>query len=138
MTQQVDALADGMADVSDRSVALTVADGFDVSPAALSGAAGVFDAEADALADVVATLTARLDALGPCWGGDSVGARFGTAYQDAGLAVLDNVRSLGTGMVRIAAALRAVALSYEFVDTALPTSAPTSMPTTRPTSPTPP
>lgn len=99
---------------------LTVADGFDVSPAALSGAAGVFDAEADALADVVATLTARLDALGPCWGGDAVGTRFGTAYQDAGLEVLDNVRALGTGMIRVAAALRAAARSYELVDASLP------------------
>ncbi len=102
---------------ADRSVELTVADGFDVSPAALSGAAGVFDVNADALADVAATLIARLETLGPCWGGDSVGTRFGTAYQDAGLAVLTNIDALGTGLVRIAAALRAVARSYELVDT---------------------
>lgn len=108
----------------------TVADGFDVSPAALSGAAGVFDAGADQIADVVATLTAQLDALGPCWGADAVGARFGTAYQDAGLAVLDNVRALGAGAIRIAAALRAVARSYELVDHAA-TSAATAEPPER-------
>ena len=106
-----------------------VADGFDVSPAALSGAAGVFDAESDALADIVATLTAELDSLGPCWGGDSVGARFGTAYQTAGLEVLDNVRALGVGMTRIAAAMRAVARSYEAIDQSFVPASPITAPT---------
>ncbi len=95
-------------------------DGFSVSPAALSGAAGVFDAEADQIADVVATLTAQLDSLGACWGADAVGTRFGTAYQQAGLAVLDNVRALGVGTIRIAAALRAVSRAYELVDQPVP------------------
>jgi uncharacterized protein YukE len=115
---------------SSRDATLTqaVADGFDVTPAALTGAAGVFAAEGDALADVVATLTAQLDSLGPCWGGDSVGNRFGTAYQDAGLRVLDNMRALGTGMQRIAGALRAIANSYELIDGCLPTVPPTRPP----------
>jgi uncharacterized protein YukE len=94
--------------------------GFDVRPAALGAAGGVFDAEADALGDLVATLTAELEALGPCWGDDEVGQRFATAYLAAGRTVIANLASLSSAAIRIAAALRAVADSYEAADGALP------------------
>lgn len=94
-------------------------DGFHVSPAALSGAAGVVDAEAARIDELITTLTHQLDRLGPCWGSDRVATRFGTAYQDAGFAVLDDLGGLAVGAARIAGALRAVGASYESVDEVL-------------------
>lgn len=87
--------------------------GFEVSPAALSGAAGVFDAEAEALADVTTGLATRLDTLGSPWGADEVGVRFGESYVPAAKRVLANMNAMTNGLIRIAAALRAVAEAYE-------------------------
>lgn len=95
---------------------------FEVEPAVLVGAAGTFDAEADAIVDAAKRVQLRLGAIGPCWGTDRVGERFGAAYQPVATAVLGNVSALANGLVRIAAALRAVATSYELADQ--PTSAP--------------
>jgi uncharacterized protein YukE len=105
--------------------------GFDVQPAALIGAAGTFDAEAEALARAAARVQARLAALGSCWGDDDVGARFGATYEPAMHTVVGNVGALASGLIRIAAALRAVATAYEVVDSPVITPRP-EVPTPRP------
>ena len=95
------------------------ATGFSIEPAALAGAAGSFDGESDALDAAGAALDAHLASLAGCWGADSVGQRFAAAYVPAAEAVLDNIGALSCGLVRIAAALRAVAESYTAVDEAV-------------------
>ncbi len=92
-------------------------DGFDVQPAALIGAAGAFDAEADAVLAAVGRLHHVLGTLAQPWGADDVGVRFGAAYQPAAEQVTANIAALSGGMSRIAAALRAVAQSYDLADT---------------------
>ncbi len=92
------------------------ADGFDVVPAALRGAAGTFASEADALDDANAALLRHLSTLGAPWGHDQIGTRFGAAYQPAADAVSTNVISLATGLARISAALVATADQYERAD----------------------
>ncbi|MEL6893319.1 MAG: WXG100 family type VII secretion target [Actinomycetota bacterium] len=93
------------------------ADGFDVVPAALRGAAGTFVSEADALADANAALYRHLSSLGGApWGSDAVGMRFGSAYQPAADAVIANIGALTGGLARISAALVAVADRYEQAD----------------------
>ena len=103
---------------------------FEVEPAVLIGAAGTFDAESDAIVHAATRLRLRLDAIGPCWGSDPVGERFGAAYRPVSTAVLGNVAALSNGLIRIAAALRAVATSYELADGPSLTTAPTTAPTT--------
>jgi uncharacterized protein YukE len=90
--------------------------GFSVDPIVLIGTAGVFDAEAAAVKMMVTRLEQRLAAIGKVWGDDTVGARFGAAYEPASRMVLANLASLSAGLVRIAAALRAVGESYESAD----------------------
>jgi hypothetical protein len=90
--------------------------GFSVDPIILIGTAAVFDAEAAALRTMVTRLEQRAVAIGKVWGDDVVGARFGAAYEPASRMVLANLASLSAGLVRIAAALRAVGESYEAVD----------------------
>ena len=90
--------------------------GFDVVPAALTGAAGTFDAEADALAQTFAGLGRALATIGRAWGDDAVGTRFGSAYSPAADVVAGNIAALSGGMSRIAAALRSVANAYDGVD----------------------
>ena len=92
-------------------------DGFDVDPAALLGAAGVFDAESDALLAAVSRLHQTLGTLGRPWGTDEVGERFGAEYEPAAEQVVANLAALSAGSSRIAAALRAVAQSYDLADT---------------------
>ncbi len=92
--------------------------GFEVEPAALRGAAGSIDAEADALGTLASSLEQYLLSLGACWGDDEVGRRFASGYQPAAATVLANMTALSTGLVRIAAALRAVGESYETIDQA--------------------
>jgi uncharacterized protein YukE len=87
--------------------------GFEVEPAALKGAAGTFDAEAEALETLARSLERHLQGLGACWGDDTVGQRFAAGYTPAEATVLGNLSSLSGGLVRIAAALRAVGESYE-------------------------
>lgn len=89
---------------------------FMVVPAELVGAAGTMDAEAQALQLALQRLQLRLGAIGSAWGTDEVGERFGAGYQPVAERVQQNVAAMGTGLVRIAAALRAVANSYELVD----------------------
>lgn len=93
---------------------------FDVDPAALIGAAGTFDAEGDALTLAAQRMQMRLATLGPAWGTDEVGARFGEGYQPAAERVLANVGALAHGLMRIGAALRAVATAYDLTDAAPP------------------
>ena len=93
--------------------------GFDVVPAALTGAAGTIDAESTALDDATAALARRLAEVGPCWGDDVVGQRFATGYGPAAQVVVGNLGALSVGLVRIAAALRAVAATYERVDASI-------------------
>jgi uncharacterized protein YukE len=64
-------------------------------------------------------LQQRLAAFGACWGNDPVGERFGVAYSAAAGVVQNNMTALSTGLVRIAAALRAVAESYEATERAV-------------------
>lgn len=90
--------------------------GFSVDPIVLIGTAGVFDAEAAAMKMMVTRLEQRAAAIGKVWGDDVVGTRFGAAYEPASRMVLANLASLSAGLVRIAAALRAVGESYEAVD----------------------
>jgi uncharacterized protein YukE len=90
--------------------------GFEVEPAALRGAAGSFESEADTLDHVRIKLDQFLAGLGPCWGADEVGQRFATAYQPAADTVLANMAALASGLNRIASALRGVADNYERVD----------------------
>lgn len=115
---------------------------FEVDPAALIGAAGTMDAEADALAVAAQRLQLHLAAVGPAWGDDEVGARFGAGYQPVAERVLGNVGALAAGLVRIGAALRAVATSYDLVDQAVaappPTPTPGDNPRPRPADPLPP
>ena len=93
--------------------------GFTVRPAALHGAAGCLDAEADSLHNATAALDAALGGTNGCWGDDVVGRRFAAAYEPAARTVLDNLDALSTGLARIAAALRAVADGYERADHAV-------------------
>jgi hypothetical protein len=51
-----------------------------------------------------------------CWGDDEVGQRFAAAYLPAADTVMGNLHALTWGLVRIGAALRAVADSYERTD----------------------
>ena len=97
--------------------------GFDVTPAALTGAAGAIDAEAVTLDEAAAALAQRLGQLGRCWGDDAVGQRFAAGYGPAAQVVVGNIDALSIGLVRIAAALRAVAASYERADTSIATTA---------------
>lgn len=90
--------------------------GFDVQPAVLRRAAGTFHAEAEILVEAATRLDSHLQTLGPCWGTDRVGARFGATYQPASEKVRANLGALTVGLLRIASALRAVADSYEVVD----------------------
>ena len=96
-----------------------VGTGFVVVPAALTGAAGTIDAESAALDDATAALARRLAEIGPCWGDDVVGQRFATGYGPAAQVVVGNLGALSVGLVRIAAALRAVAATYERVDASI-------------------
>ena len=91
-------------------------EGFSVDPTALSGAARTIDAEATTLQEAVSRLQMRLTTLGPSWGDDVVGKRFAVSYEPAAKTVLGNVAALSVGLVHIAAALRAVAESYNEVD----------------------
>jgi uncharacterized protein YukE len=109
--------------------------GFSVDPIILIGTAGVFDAEAAALKMMVTRLEQRAAAIGKVWGDDVVGARFGAAYEPASRMVLANLASLSAGLVRIAAALRAVGESYEAVDNTIISAV---TPIARTTAPTPP
>ncbi len=93
--------------------------GFEVEPAALRGAAGSFESEADALDELSSKLDRFLADLGPCWGADEVGQRFATAYQPAAEIVLTNIAALAIGLDHIGAALRGVAENYERVDQSL-------------------
>lgn len=90
--------------------------GFRVDPLELRIAARCVDAEAEALADAGATLDARLASLQGCWGDDVVGRRFAAAYTPAATTVVGNLHALAWGLVRIGAALRASADSYERAD----------------------
>jgi uncharacterized protein YukE len=93
--------------------------GFEVEPAVLSGAAGTLDAEAHTLTNAVAQLALFLDSMGHCWGHDVVGVRFGSSYLPAVQSVLTNMDALSVGLVRIGAALSAVAESYAWTDRTL-------------------
>ncbi len=86
--------------------------GFEIVPAVVNAAAGTFDAEASALTNVAVTLAKHLSQIGPAWGDDVVGVRFGAQYQPAADVTRDNVEALAVGMFRIAAALRAVATAH--------------------------
>jgi uncharacterized protein YukE len=90
--------------------------GFEVEPVALRGAAGSIHREADELGDLATKLDVHLASVGPCWGADVVGRRFGDSYQPAATTVLDNISALSIGLHRIAAALQAVGDNYEQVD----------------------
>jgi len=94
----------------------SVLGGFEVEPAALRRAGAAFHTEADLLIEAASRLETRLGQLGPCWGTDAVGARFGATYQPAADQVVSNLGGLSVGLLRIASALRAVADSYEVVD----------------------
>lgn len=96
--------------------------GFEVLPAALTGAAGTFDAEAESITQAAAMLQQRLAGLGNCWGDDPVGQRFAAGYGPAVTTVQGNIAALSVGLNRIAAALRAVAESYQLVDRAVDSS----------------
>jgi uncharacterized protein YukE len=113
--------------------------GFSVDPIVLIGTAGIFDAEAAALKMMVTRLEQRAAAIGKAWGDDLVGARFGAAYEPASRMVLANLASLSAGLIRMAAALRAVGESYEAVDnniiSAVSPIARTPAPATSPTPP---
>jgi uncharacterized protein YukE len=108
--------------------------GFSVDPIVLTGTAGVFDAEAATVKMMVTRLEQRVAAIGKAWGDDVVGVRFGAAYEPASRVVLANLASLSAGLVRIAAALRAVGESYEAVDNSIVSAV---VPIARTTSPTP-
>ena len=86
--------------------------GYEVQPAAITGAAGCFDAEAEAVVQAMFQLRQQLGTLGQPWGADAVGSRFGSQYTPPAEIVLANVEALAIGMARIAAALRAVAGAY--------------------------
>lgn len=86
--------------------------GYEVQPAAVFGAAGCFDAEAEAVVQAMFQLRQQLGSLGRPWGDDAVGARFGAQYTPPAETVLANVEALAIGFARIAAALRAVAGAY--------------------------
>ena len=90
--------------------------GFEVRPAALRGAAGCFEVEADALDEVTARAVVHFTSTYGCWGDDEVGRRFGTRYEDAAVTVLGNLHAMSTGLAHLAAALRAVAAAYEGTD----------------------
>lgn len=90
-------------------IAPPVGNGFEIQPAAVSGAAGCFDSEAAALGTAVTTLNQHLATIGACWGTDDVGLRFGTEYQPAAETVLGNIEAISVALARISAALRAVA-----------------------------
>jgi uncharacterized protein YukE len=108
--------------------------GFSVDPIVLIGTGGVFDAEAATVKMMVTRLEQRVAAIGKVWGDDVVGARFGAAYEPASRMVLTNIASLSAGLIRIAAALRAVGESYEAVDNSIISAV---APIARTTSPTP-
>lgn len=91
----------------------TVDNGFVVWPAALVGAAGTIDGEAESIASIASRAGQQLASLGACWGDDAVGSRFGAGYAPAAEQVMLNVNALVDGLARIAAALRAVASGYE-------------------------
>jgi uncharacterized protein YukE len=91
----------------------TVETGFVVWPAALTGAAGTIDGEAESIISIAARADQHLATLGACWGDDEVGQRFGQGYAPAAEQVMTNIAALTAGLVRIAAALRAVAGSYD-------------------------
>lgn len=91
-------------------------DGFEVEPAALRGAAGCLDAEAEALAGLAAAADGHLASLHGCWGDDEVGRRFAARYEPAATTVLGNLHALATGLARLATALDAVAAAYERSD----------------------
>jgi uncharacterized protein YukE len=104
--------------------------GFSVDPIVLIGTAGVFDAEAAVMKMMMTRLEQQLAVIGKAWGDDVVGARFGAAYEPASRMVLANLASLSAGLVRIAAALRAVGESYEAVDNNIISAvSPTTVPT---------
>jgi uncharacterized protein YukE len=111
------------------------ASGFSVDPIVLIGTAGVFDAEAAAMNMMVTRLEQRVAAIGKVWGDDVVGKQFGTAYEPASRIVLANLAALSAGLVRIAAALRAVGESYEAVDNILVSAVPVTAPTASPVVP---
>jgi uncharacterized protein YukE len=109
--------------------------GFSVDPIVLIGTAGVFDAEAAALKMMVARLEQRVAAIGKVWGDDVVGTRFGATYEPASRMVLANLASLSAGLIRIAAALRAVGESYEAVDSSIISAVAPSSPVPAPRAP---
>ena len=94
-------------------------DTFDVVPAALRGAAGTLDSEAEALGSATASLRTHLANNGAPWGTDDVGARFGAAYAPAAETVTNNLFALAGGLERIASALVATANEYEWSDAPL-------------------
>jgi uncharacterized protein YukE len=94
--------------------------GFDVVPSVFVAAAGTFDNDAEALLGAAAKLQQALAAIGPRWGDDVVGARFGTAYAPAADRTIQNVVAMSGGLMRIAAALRAVGEAYERSDSVGP------------------
>lgn len=85
---------------------------FQIEPIVVGAAAGNFETEASALVQAGLALRQRLAEIGPAWGDDAVGTRFGKQYETPALTVLDNVESLSVGLLRIAAALRAVSSAY--------------------------
>lgn len=89
-----------------------VSNGFEIQPAAITGAAGCFDSEASALAEAATALDQELATVGACWGKDEVGERFGAEYQPAAQTVLENIDAIAVGFARIAAALRAVVTAH--------------------------
>jgi len=104
---------------TDAGTGTRIGTGFDVTPAALTGAAGAIDAEASVLDEASTAMAQRLAELGSCWGDDTVGQRFAAGYGPAARVVVGNIGALSVGLVRIAAALRAVAESYTRSDTSI-------------------
>lgn len=90
--------------------------GIEIVPAALIGAAGTMNAEAHSIEYAIGALQARLTSVGACWGKDVVGRRFGADYQPVAEQVIENIGAMAVGLVRIGAALRAVAQKYDAVD----------------------
>ncbi len=91
---------------------------FDISPDALSRAAGAFTALADELAASRAQLVHSLDSTGGMAGGDGPGAAFSGFYDPRARLVESNLDRLVEGLTAIADGLAGMAHNYGAVDVA--------------------
>ena len=90
--------------------------GFTVDPEGLSGNASLYGAAADDVAAIHATLAAKLDAEGACWGNDEAGNALAAKYVGPALAALRTMVDTQQGLQSMVGGVYQWAQSYVSAD----------------------